>query len=228
MGLTGRNAVRLAAVAAECRRRGAEVETAELDVREAGALADWLTGLDVRAPIGTLIASAGVSAGVAPGQLGEGAELATLQVASNLIGAINTVEPVLPLMLQRGYGRIALISSLAGLRGLPYSPGYSASKAGVRAYGEALRTLCGPAGVRVTVACPGFFDTPMTDRWHGPTPFLSSVEKTARGLQAAVDKGRPRWGFPWPLILGMKLGDLGPTWITDPIFRGFHFNIERP
>jgi short-subunit dehydrogenase len=228
LGLLGRDADRLESIGRACIEKGAEVTLGRLDVRDAPAVAEWLQQLDAARPITTLIAAAGISAGVEPGTAAETTDLARRQIETNLLGAMNTISPIIPLMGARGRGAIGVISSVAGLRGLPYSPGYSASKAGVRAFGEALRPLLQPSGVRVTVVTPGFFDTPMTDRWQGSTPFLWSVEKTAKAVQTAVDRGDARLSFPWPLTAVMKLADLAPPWIIDPILRGFRFHILPP
>jgi NAD(P)-dependent dehydrogenase (short-subunit alcohol dehydrogenase family) len=172
-----------------------------------------------------LIASAGTSGGPAPGAAADGLALATRQVRTNLIGVINTVEPLLPSFRARGRGRIAMVASIAGYRGLPYSPAYSASKAGVRVYGEALRALLAPSGVAVTVVCPGFFVSPMTDRFKGPTPFLVPLDRAAAMVKRGVDRGRARVAFPWPLVLGLRLADLIPAPLGDAIMRGFRFHI---
>jgi short-subunit dehydrogenase len=147
-------------------------------------------------------------------------------VQTNLLGAVNTVAALLPAMAARGQGRVALIASLAAYRGLPYAPGYSASKAGLRAYGEALRPLVEPHGIGVTVICPGFFASPMTDRWDGPTPFVISTERAARKVKHAIDRGRRRFSFPWPMVLGLRLCDALPAAIGDRIVRGFRFQIR--
>ena len=81
-------------------------------------------------------------------------------------------------------------------------------------------------GVGVTVVCPGFFSSPMTDRWDGPTPFLASGERAARRVKRGIDRGRARIAFPWPLVLGMRFCDLAPAWIGDAILRGFRFRIR--
>ena len=123
--------------------------------------------------------------GPEPGSPSEGVETATRQVKVNLLGSINTVEPLLPALCRRGRGRVAFVASIAAYRGLPDSPGYCASKAGLRAYAEALRPRLAAHGVRVTIVCPGFFDSPMTDRLDGPTPFLISVEARRGSSNAA-------------------------------------------
>ncbi len=224
LGLVARNPDRLAAVQAACEALGAAVETVQLDVAEGAAVQAWVEAFEARHPIEVVIANAGVSGGPAPGGV-EGLASAARQIGVNLTGVVATVEAALPAMIARRRGKIGVISSVAGLRGLPYSPAYSASKAGSRAYGEALRALVRPHGVSVSVICPGFFASPMTERWHGPTPFLRSAEQTAEAVRRCVDAGRSRQTWPWPLALGLRAADLGPAPITDAILRGFRFRI---
>jgi short-subunit dehydrogenase len=227
IGLVGRDATRLASIAAACRAAGAETDFLAHDIADAVALGDWLLAFDRDAPVDLVIAGAGISGGPAPGTRSEGVAPATRQVATNLLGVVNTVEPLLPALLARGRGGIAIIASAAGLRGLPYSPAYSASKAGVRAYGEALRALVAPAGVKVSVVCPGFFSSPMTERWHGPTPFLMTLDRAASIVKHGVDRGRARITFPWLLALGLRLADLIPPALGDAILRDFRFHISE-
>ena len=228
LALVGRDEARLAAVAERCRGAGAEVETAALDVGAPEPLGAWLLALDARSPVDVLIANAGASSGVQPGRASEGLESAAGQVRTNLLGCLHTVEPLAPRMAARGQGRIAVVASVAGLRALPYSPAYGASKAGVRAYGEAMRGLLRGHGVAVTVVCPGFFRSPMTDRFAGPTPWAWSAERTARLVKRGIDRRRARVSFPWPLVAGVTLANIGPARLTDAIVRRFRFHIEPP
>ena len=226
LGLVGRNRERLEATGAACRAAGALVETAALDVADGAALAAWLGEFDRVHPVELLIANAGISAGPAPDEPGEPVEVTLRQVTTNLIGAVNTIAPLVPAMCARRRGRIAVIASIAGYRGLASSPGYCASKAGVRAYGEALRARLEPYGVGVTVVCPGFFSSPMTDRWQGPQPFVLTGDKAARRIKRGIDNGRRRIAFPLPLIVALRFGDLGPAIIGDEIVRRFRFHIR--
>jgi short-subunit dehydrogenase len=226
LGLIGRNPERLAATAAACRAAGATVETALIDVADGAALAAWLAAFDDAHPIELLIANAGTSAGPEAGSPGEPPALTRQQIEVNLLGAVNTIAPLVPRLCARGRGRIVAVASVAAYRGLPYSPGYSASKAGLRAYAEALRPLLAGHGVGVTAVCPGFFSSPMTDRWQGPTPFLKTGDAAARHIKRGIDRGRARISFPWPLVLGMRFCDLAPAKLGDAILRGFHFHIR--
>src|SRR5436309_10356042 len=226
MGLIGRDPERLAASAAACRTAGAMVESALIDVADGSMLAAWLSDFDDTYPVELLIANAGTSAGPDPDTPGEPLAITERQLSTNLLGAVHTIAPLVPRLCARGRGRIVAIASVAAFRGLPYSPGYCASKAGLRAYGEALRPLLAPHGVGVSVVCPGFFASPMTDRWRGPTPFLASGERTARHVKRGIDRGRSRIDFPWPLVVGMRFCDLAPAVIGDRIVRNFRFRIR--
>ena len=144
LGLLGRDRERLGATAELCEAKGAGVRIATIDVADTAAMAPWLTRFDLDHPVDLLVANAGISAGPDCDSPSEGVETATRQVRVNLLGAINTVEPVLPAMCARGFGRVAIVASIAAYRGLPYSAGYCASKAGLRAYGEALRPRLEP------------------------------------------------------------------------------------
>jgi short-subunit dehydrogenase len=225
LGLVGRNVDRLELVAAACRAAGATVRSAALDIREAAPLTRWLEAFDRDAPIELLIANAGISAGPAPGRIVEGLALASDQVRVNLLGAMNTIEPLLPALISRGTAHIGIVSSVASYRGLPYSPAYSASKAGVRLYGEALRAALAPRGLKVSVVCPGFFASPMTDRFIGGHPFEYRLDQAAAIVKRGLDRGQRRIVFPWLLMLGLVCADLMPAFLGDAIVRRFHFHI---
>ena len=226
LGVLGRDRARLEATARACEARGAAVDTAIIDVTDASAMASWLRQFDGRHPVDLLIANAGTSAGPDPDSPSEGVETATWQVGVNLLGAINTVEPLLPALCARKHGRVAVVASIAAYRGLPDSPGYCASKAGLRAYAEALRPRLERHHIGVTVVCPGFFDSPMTDRFDGPTPFLFSGDRAARIVRQGIDRGRRRVAFPRPLVLGLQFCDIAPAFIGDAILRRYHFQIH--
>ena len=96
-------------------------------------MATWLCEFDREHPVDLLIANAGTSAGPAPDCPSEGVDLVARQIGVNLLGAINTIEPLLSAFCSRKRGRIVVVASIAAYRGLPDSPGYCASKAGLRA-----------------------------------------------------------------------------------------------
>lgn len=215
--LSGRDAARLSAVAARARAKGALVREMVIDVRDAAAMTAWLEGLAELPDI--VIANAGISGGTGA-RSGDEAERERAIFDVNVGGVLNTVLPLLDRMRRRGSGRIVLISSLAGFRGLPSAPAYCASKAMVRVWGEGLRGWLAADGVGVSVICPGFVDTPMTRVNRFPMPFLMDAEKAARIIRKGIDSGRARIAFPWPLAWGVTLlAALPPAWTDRLLVR---------
>lgn len=214
--LLGRDGERLEAIASLCREQGATVETASIDVRDRDSMARYIEEADARTPLGLVIANAGVSAG--PGLSGETTEQTMRLFEINIGGVLNTVLPLLPRMQERKSGQIAIMSSLAGLRGLPSAPAYSASKNAVRAWGEALRGSLAADNIRVSVICPGYIKTPLTDGNPFPMPFLMDADKAARIIVSGLAKNRARIAFPLRLYVPvLLLAALPPSW-TDWFF----------
>lgn len=225
LGLIGRDAGRLAAIGEACRGDGATVHLAALDVGDAQAVAVWLRDFITAAPVDLLIANAGISSGTRPDGRPEGAATALAVVRTNLLGVMHTVEPLLPAMLARGRGQIAVVASVAAYRGLPDSPAYCASKAGVRAYGESLRAALEPRGIRVSVIVPGFFASPMSDRFIGDKLFLMTGEHAVARVRGGLDRQARRIVFPRRLAWLLRVADLLPVRLGDRIIRSRAFHI---
>jgi short-subunit dehydrogenase len=217
VSLGGRNHERLGEIAAQVAARGATTSTAGVDIRDREAVADWVIAAENRAPVDLVIANAGVSGGTYGGP--ESPEQTRAIFAVNLDGVLNVTLPIIPRMIARKSGQIAIISSLAGYRGVPGAPAYSGSKAAVRAWGEALRADLAPQGVKVNVVMPGFIRTPMTDANNFHMPFLMSAEKAAAIIQRGLAANRARIAFPFPTaFLAWLMSALSPA-IADPILR---------
>jgi short-subunit dehydrogenase len=217
LALTGRDAGRLAGVAEACRLQGADVEHAVLDVGDCDRMAAFVAETDRRRPLDLVIANAGVSAGTQGGSEGAGQTRAIF--AANVDGVINTVMPALDAMAPRGAGQVAIVSSLAGFRGLPGAPAYCASKAAVRVWGEALRPDWQRRGIKVNVICPGYVTTRMTAKNDFPMPFLMPADKAARIILGGLKRDRARIAFPWPMYAAIRLVAAIPPGLLDPILR---------
>ncbi|MBU6338554.1 MAG: SDR family NAD(P)-dependent oxidoreductase [Rickettsiales bacterium] len=216
--LSGRNLERLEEVKKICQelKRGANVFCKIIDVRDESDMANWIDEIEKNYELDLVIANAGISAGTASGV--ESSKQIKEIFAINLDGALNTINPAIAKMRQRKKGQIAIISSLAGFRGLPSSPAYSASKAAVRVYGEALRGNLREFGIAVNVVCPGYIKTPMTDVNNFPMPFLMPPEKCAEVIVKKLKKNVSRISFPFPLFFVVWFTTLLSNKITDPIF----------
>ncbi|SAI74819.1 short-chain sugar nucleotide oxidoreductase [Bordetella ansorpii] len=203
--LQGRDTGRLADVADACRSLGASVRVHELDVRDHHALHAWLSSLHGDDAPDLVVANAGVNINTGPNGRGEAWEDVQGLLDINVRAVFATVHGVLPAMRQRGSGQIALISSLAAWRGLPETPSYSASKAAVKAYGEAMRDGLKGEGVRVSVVMPGYVESQMCLDMPGPKPFLWKADRAARVIRQGLAANRARISFPFPLNLGCFL-----------------------
>lgn len=224
--LSGRDGERLAAVAAAARDRGATVETAVLDIRDRAALHRWLAAAEAGGPIDTLVANAGVSAGLGPKRSREADEDVRRLVEVNLLGVIDTVNGAVEPMRARGGGRIVIVASLAGIRGYSDMPTYSATKAGLIAYGDAIRGWLRPAKITVTVVCPGFVTSPMSARHRGIKPFEIAADRAAAIIVRAADNRRPRVDFPFLFAFGTHLTRLMPAALADYFSRPFSARVE--
>lgn len=213
LALTGRDAARLAAVAERCRAAGATVTADVVDAADRDGMAAWLWAVDDRTPVDLLIANAGISAGTGGGVESEAQARRILSV--NIDGVLNSVYPLLPRMRERRRGQIALMASQASFRGFPGAPAYCASKAAVRVYGEALRGDLAGEGIGVSVICPGFVKSRITDANGFAMPFLMEADAAARVISRGLARNAARVSFPWPVAAAVWLLALLPPGWTD-------------
>ncbi|MEM0922986.1 MAG: SDR family NAD(P)-dependent oxidoreductase [Pseudomonadota bacterium] len=225
MLLIGRDATRLDPVAAEVAAAGGEAHCVAADIADGAAMRAALHDFDGKKAVDLVIANAGISAGLEPGAMPEAAGVAEHLVSVNLMGMINTIEPLLPEMIARGRGQIALVSSLAAMNPHPDMPSYSATKAAVRAYGIAMRASMRAHGVSVSVICPGFVTSPMSARHDGIKPFEMPAERAAEIIARGLARRQAFITFPWPLVLLGWLGNRLPPRLSDRLLEGFRARI---
>jgi len=223
LGIVARSDERIEACAEACRQRGATVVTGVLDVRDAAAMCIWLNRFDDAYPIDLLIANAGVASTIASATDWENLERTAVIVDTNFYGAMHAVLPVVARMRARRRGHIALIASIAALRGMEISPAYCASKAALKAYGDSVRPLLKRQGVQMSVVLPGFIKTAMSDVFPGNKPFLWSSDKAARHIRLKLAAGRTEIAFPGSLAFGTRLLALLPATLADRILGGLFF-----
>lgn len=166
-----------------------------------------------------VIANAGISIGM------DSAEREDLDVmakifATNNLGLAATFHPFVRAMGVRGSGRLVGIASVAGIRGLPGHGAYCASKAGVINYCESLRGELRASGVKVVTICPGYVDTPLTQRNSYSMPFLMTPEAFAEKAFAAIEGGTSYRVIPWQMGLVAKAMRLLPNAVFDRLVAG--------
>jgi short-subunit dehydrogenase len=227
LALIGRNKDRLAAAAASARGRGAEVEIGLLDVRDQARLALWIVERNARRPFDLAVANAGITTGLAPSAIREDPQAVRAVLGANLIGVLNTVEPLIAPMCARGRGQLAFVGSMAGLRGLPYAPAYSAAKAAVHAYAESLRGRLEPRGVRVSLIIAGFVKTPLNEGIEAVKPFEVTDAQAAKIIRRGLDRGKAVIAFPWQLYMAARLARFMPVRMVDKILARFEVYVPE-
>jgi len=211
LALSGRNEDRLEEIADLCRQKGAEVASNIIDVTDQQGMEDWINEMDDHKSLDLVIANAGVSADTSGVQ--ETADRAAKVLEINVQGVLNTILPIPPRMQERQSGQVALMSSLAGFRGLSSGPAYSASKAWVKSYAEGLRGRYGRDNVGVSVICPGFVKSRITDFNSYKMPFFMDAPKAAGIITKGLSRNRSRIAFPFPMhFLVWLMQAMPPSW----------------
>ncbi len=215
--ICGRNAERLEKVRQSCSALGAEVFAEVLDVADSDRMAAWVKQCNEISPLNLVIANAGT------GTANETDASIRNTFSTNVNGVINTILPALEAYRSRSVQSaedkaLAIISSMAGYHGLPTCPAYSASKACVKAWGEALRPVLRREGIHMSVVCPGFVRSRITDQNTCPMPFFMEAPKAARIIAKGIKANKGIIAFPWPLRFVVWLISILPNCVSDLIY----------
>ena len=212
--LSGRNEQRLKEVAARCEKYGTKVFPKIIDVCNREAMAEWIAECDKIAPLNIVFANAGVSTGE------ENPTNIYNTFNTNVMGVLNTITPAVELYKNspRDKQIIAITASIAGYHGLPSCPSYSATKACVKAYGEALRGSLKEHKIQVNIICPGFVKSRITDKNTCPMPFFMQADKAAFTIAMGIEKNYSLIAFPWPMRLATWFISILPNRISDFIY----------
>ena len=166
-----------------------------------------------------VIANAGISIGM-DSAMRQDLDVMAKTFATNNIGVAATFHPFITAMAQRGSGALVGIGSVAGIRGLPGHGAYCASKAAVIAYCESLRGELKASGVKVVTICPGYIDTPLTQKNSYAMPFLMQPDAFADQAFAAIQAGSSYRVIPWQMGVVAKLLRLLPNAVFDKALAG--------
>ncbi len=215
LGLVARRQAMLDEVAAalpgkhEC--YAADVNDRDALIAAAQAFEAATGGADV------VIANAGISLGVLTEHY-EDLETFAQVLQTNVVSLAHTFHPFIAPMRRRRRGALVGIASVAGIRGLPGSEAYCASKAAAISYLESLRIEMRPFGIRVLTVCPGFVRTPLTSRNPYSMPFLLEPADFARAAVKAIAAQRSYTVIPWQMAIAAKLLRIAPNWLFDRMF----------
>ncbi len=223
LGLVARRAQNLSALADELKASAScDVYCYPLDVADEKAL--FAAAADFINTAGCpdiVIASAGVSSGTlteSPDDLLTFRRIFDI----NVYGMAASFSPFIHAMKAHAANgarcRLVGIASVAGIRGLPGSEAYSASKSAVITYLESLRLELARSGIKVVTLVPGFIKTPMTAVNTYPMPFLTPVEKAVIKFAHAIEAGQSYRVVPWQMGIVAKILRLMPNPVYDWLF----------
>ena len=224
--LQGRDLIALQVTAHRCTLRGAQVFLLQLDLSEPEALQSWLDSLLGEQLPDLVILAAGVNIN-AQAEQGEDPVRSQSLLALNFLAPIQIAQALAPRMKARGSGQLVFISSLAAWHGLPITPSYSASKAGIKAYGEALRGWLAPHGVGVSVVMPGYVKSPMADGMLGPKPWVWSPQRAALVIRRGIQRNKARISFPFPLNVGSWCLAVMPAALSQRFVTWLGYGVKR-
>lgn len=214
--ISGRDAERLKAVAAEC--VGGDVMVLPLDVasRDASQQAAAL----IRERFGALdsvVLNAGICEYVDLPDFDAGLVKRVMDV--NFTGLVYGVEAALPLLRDGVTPHLVGMSSTVAYTGLPRAEAYGASKAAIRYFLQALRVDLLPQKIDVSIICPGFVKTPLTDLNDFPMPMRISVEQAAVAIRRGMERRVHEIRFPALFSLVMMGLALLPSRLRTRLLR---------
>lgn len=214
---TARGAEALAALALE---RPGRIVPAAADITDAVGIAEAVRRAEES--VGKPVARAILNAGTFRPDDAHSFELDRFRetVDVNLVGTANSLAAVMPAMIARRAGQIAIVSSVAGYGGLPTSIAYGATKAALINMAESLWFDLVKEGVDLRLVCPGFVKTPLTDKNTFSMPFLMPVDKAAKALCRGLDGSGFEVNFPRAFTWQLKLMRLLPYWLYFALVRG--------
>jgi short-subunit dehydrogenase len=220
IGLVGRDSERLQKLAAALQNQyNISCAIYALDVRDATALETAAN--DFMQQYGTpdiVIANAGVSRGTLTE---EKDDIKAVQAIFdiNVMGIVHTFSPFIAAMKAAGKGQLVGVASVAGIRGIPGSGAYSASKAAVISYCESLRTEMQHFNISVSTIAPGYIRTPMTDLNPYKMPFLMDADVFAHKFANAVEAKVRFKIIPWQMGVVARLMRFIPPFLWDWVMK---------
>ncbi|MBQ3312523.1 MAG: SDR family NAD(P)-dependent oxidoreductase, partial [Prevotella sp.] len=181
--LTGRNQVRMTAIADELKAQGAEVLTLMFDVRDREAARQAIESLPAEwQEIDVLVNNAGLALGLEPEFEGNSDDWDGM-IDTNVKGLLTMTRLIVPGMVARNRGHVINMGSVAGDAAYAGGNVYCATKAAVKALSDGLRIDVANTAVRVTNLKPGLVETNFSNiRFHGDEERAANVYKGIKPL----------------------------------------------
>ncbi|KNZ33360.1 MAG: short-chain dehydrogenase [Methylibium sp. NZG] len=137
----------------------------------------------------------------------------------NYVGALHLLDAVLPVLLRQRSGHLSLVSSVSGYRGLPKALAYGPTKAALINLAECLYFDLTDHGIGVSVVCPGYVDTPLTEQNDYKMPGLISADEAARCIVEGWQAGHFEMHFPKRFTAWVKVLSHVGDWLYFKAIR---------
>ncbi len=184
------------------------IKTGRLDLEDRQATLDWFSAFD---DLDLLILSAGTCEYIDLPDFDS--ELVERVMRANVTTMAHSIEAALPALRRGQRPHLVGIGSSAAYLPLPRAEAYGASKAAVAYLLKTLRIELRPAGIAVSLVCPGFVKTPLTDRNDFPMPMQVSAAEASRAIRKGIGKRQAEIHFPKRFTLILKtLALLPQSW----------------
>ncbi len=218
VAISGRRDGALAAVVAESENRPGKLLAFPLDVTDRAVVAKTADEIEEQiGPLHLVVFNAGTHQQMQADQYT--ADVFEKLIRVNVMGVVHGIETMLPRFRARKYGHIAVVSSVAGYRGLPYASAYGATKAALINMCESLKPELDAAGITLTVVNPGFVRTPLTDKNDFSMPFLMEPEDAADRIADGLAAGKFEITFPRRFTWCLKLARCLPYFLYFALTR---------
>lgn len=148
--------------------------------------------------------------------------------AVNLHGVVNCLVPAVRHMRARGYGQVAIVSSVAGYAGLPGNAAYGATKAALINMAESLNFELDRMGIHIQLVTPGYVETPLTAKNKFAMPGILSAKEAADTIAAGLKSPSFDISFPKSLVYKAKLLKLLPYSLYFRMVRYFFGSGGKP
>jgi short-subunit dehydrogenase len=224
--LSGRNTIALQQVQKDCQSKGATVVYHAFDITHPMALQNYIKSITT--PIDLVIANAGASGGNRLNGDPESLETIDTLINVNLKAPIQLTRLLIKKLIQQKHGHLVYISSVQAFRGMPQSPTYCATKAGLKTYSEGLRAWVKNKHIDVSIVYLGFVKTAMSDRINCPKPFMISAQKAAHHIKTGISKNTPIIKIPKLYYYSIRLLDLLPIKWVDFLLSFAKVDIPEP
>ena len=137
----------------------------------------------------------------------------------NLMGTVNCMGPIVPGMVARRSGHIAIMGSQTAFLGMPTAASYGATKAALNSMAEAFKPDFDRFGITITIINPGFVKTPLTAKNTFPMPFLMELDEAVEIIVRGIEQKKFAINFPWRMTLSTKTLAALPGWAKFAITR---------